>query len=650
MVLLIVLQALLILPFSLADDLYMHESLDIKLDVTGSWELQTKREPAQANSVSAEMFLVPQADFRQEVVRWESTGTKTDDGLGFTWAKPVPDSATFGYTTTVHTKNTYLPVSREIAFPLSSAQLVGMDQYLQPTLSIDSLNPAIIKQAAELTEGHTDLFKATFAMASWVEENVKYDLNSLTAQASQKASWVLENKQGVCDEMTSLFIAMARSQGIPARFVSGISYTTSDLFDEPWQPHGWAEVYFPTIGWVPFDITFGEYGYIDVTHVKMRESPDPTTSGTTYQWFGNNINLETTPLKFDVNIVGQGAPAHEPLQLEYTVLDDQVEFGSYNLIKASVKNTANSYTGTTIHLAAPEEVVVLGRNRRTLLLTPQEVRETYWVVRTPTELDSSFLYHYPFLIYTEKNMSIQGTFTAKPGSVYYSEQQINSLTVQDEEKSYSRQVDLTCDMPSAVRVGDVLQAKCTLTNRGDQDLSAVEFCVEKECTTQNVKRSSSTSITLPLATTRPGFTHLVLTAQNDLVEKRVRFPYLVTDSAGLNVTLNVPASASRDELLPITVILHKNSFTTPRNVRIILEGAGFEHTWTLDQLDDNEKLVLELTNPPLAFTNTYSVLVEWSDEKGVPGSTTTSAVIEGKAKTWQDNVIFFFNAITGILS
>ena len=171
----------------------------------------------------------------------------------------------FKYDAKIKTNNQRVEVRQKIPFPLAPQDIAGFEGYLQPTATIDSNHPQIIAKATELVEGEDDLFKAVFTLANWVDDNVDYDLTTLTAGTSQKASWVLENREGVCDEMTSLFVAMARSVGIPARFVSGISYTTSDLFSEPWQPHGWAEVYFPEVGWVDFDITFGEYGYIDVT-------------------------------------------------------------------------------------------------------------------------------------------------------------------------------------------------------------------------------------------------------------------------------------------------------------------------------------------------------------------------------------------------
>ena len=55
-----------------------------------------------------------------------------------------------------------------------------------------------------------------------MRKNVKYDITTSTEDVSQKSSWVLKNKIGVCDEITNLFISLNRASGIPARFVSGV--------------------------------------------------------------------------------------------------------------------------------------------------------------------------------------------------------------------------------------------------------------------------------------------------------------------------------------------------------------------------------------------------------------------------------------------
>ena len=99
-----------------------------------------------------------------------------------------------------------------------------------------------------------------------------------------------------------MLIALNRALGIPARFISGVSYTNSDLFTEKWGPHGWAEVYFPGYGWIPFDVTYGEYGFVDPTHIRLKESLDATEASTSYQWLSTNVDLKTAPLDFEVNV------------------------------------------------------------------------------------------------------------------------------------------------------------------------------------------------------------------------------------------------------------------------------------------------------------------------------------------------------------
>src|SRR3989338_5480956 len=144
--------------------------------------------------------------------------------------------------------------------------------FTKPSEIINSDDEDVIGYASEIAEGEDDLYAVVHKAAEWTKNNIKYDLSTLTAEVSQKASWVIDNRQGVCDELTSLFIAMLRSVGIPAKFVSGVAYTESELFPDNWGSHGWAEVYFPGYGWVPYDVTYGQFGYIDPTHVKLKES------------------------------------------------------------------------------------------------------------------------------------------------------------------------------------------------------------------------------------------------------------------------------------------------------------------------------------------------------------------------------------------
>jgi len=222
---------LLLIPLALAEDnLYLYDSLELTLNLNGEFNLISDGGSASIKNVKTELLLFPQESFRQKIIDLETEGKTEDNKLVFAWTNPELGEKKFGYSALVKTSNLRTEVKTKVHFPLK-----GIDKfkkYLLPTETIDSDNKKIIQRATELVEGEDDAFKAVFKLASWVEENVEYDLNTLTATAAQKASWVLENKQGVCDEMASLFIAMARAVGIPARFVSGISYTTSELFTE----------------------------------------------------------------------------------------------------------------------------------------------------------------------------------------------------------------------------------------------------------------------------------------------------------------------------------------------------------------------------------------------------------------------------------
>ena len=56
---------------------------------------------------------------------------------------------------------------------------------------------------------------------------------------------------GVCQDHAQIFIAAARTLGVPARYVSG--YLLSGDGDTLHETHGWAEAWLPDLGWIGFD-------------------------------------------------------------------------------------------------------------------------------------------------------------------------------------------------------------------------------------------------------------------------------------------------------------------------------------------------------------------------------------------------------------
>lgn len=110
--------------------------------------------------------------------------------------------------------------------------------------------------------------KGVSDIAAWVHSHVEYDM-SVFGQ-NKPSDWVFANRRGVCVEFSNLMVAMLRSKGIPARYVSGYAYSTKD---RKLIGHAWLEVLADS-GWVGFDPTWLEGGFIDATHVRTSVSLD----------------------------------------------------------------------------------------------------------------------------------------------------------------------------------------------------------------------------------------------------------------------------------------------------------------------------------------------------------------------------------------
>jgi transglutaminase-like putative cysteine protease len=74
--------------------------------------------------------------------------------------------------------------------------------------------------------------------------------------AAQRAGTTLATRRGACRDITVLFLAACRSQGIPARFVSGYHARTQTRDGQRYL-HAWAEAFVPGRGWSGWDPTHG---------------------------------------------------------------------------------------------------------------------------------------------------------------------------------------------------------------------------------------------------------------------------------------------------------------------------------------------------------------------------------------------------------
>lgn len=82
---------------------------------------------------------------------------------------------------------------------------------------------------------------------------------------------VILNKKGDCKDFAHLFCALARTNGIPTRYVSGYLDRTNGFKGDS-QLHAWVECYIPQIGWKGFDPTNNILA--DIIHIKICHGKD----------------------------------------------------------------------------------------------------------------------------------------------------------------------------------------------------------------------------------------------------------------------------------------------------------------------------------------------------------------------------------------
>ncbi len=129
--------------------------------------------------------------------------------------------------------------------------------------------------------------------------HARADKQIRTSGDAQAAGETLASWRGACRDFTVLFLAAARSMGMPARFCSGYQ-SAADTPDGRRYLHAWAEVFVPGTGWRGWDPTHGVA--VGEGHVALCAAPDqaetmPVVGG--FYFGGSSI---TSTLDFDLRI------------------------------------------------------------------------------------------------------------------------------------------------------------------------------------------------------------------------------------------------------------------------------------------------------------------------------------------------------------
>jgi transglutaminase-like putative cysteine protease len=188
-------------------------------------------------------------------------------------------------------------------------------EYLERTPHAD-WGPAIDEQAARLAAAAGGgVVSQLLAIHRFVHSHLSYVPGSTYVGVPIDA--VFARGEGVCQDFAHLAIAMCRSAGIPARYVSGYLFTSDDASgaapsdDEvvEVQTHAWFEAAVPGVGWVALDPTNGRD--VQLRHVAIGRGRDyddvPPLRGVYAGTAGHELDVTV-----EIRRVGSAAMATAP--------------------------------------------------------------------------------------------------------------------------------------------------------------------------------------------------------------------------------------------------------------------------------------------------------------------------------------------------
>lgn len=123
--------------------------------------------------------------------------------------------------------------------------------YLSPT-RLGPIDGEVKVLAESIINGQTTVLGKAKAIYDWTSENTYRDPDTRGCGIGDVYR-LLKEPGGKCADISSIFVALARAAGVPAREVFGIRQGKKAVEDITQWQHCWAEFYLPGHGWVPVD-------------------------------------------------------------------------------------------------------------------------------------------------------------------------------------------------------------------------------------------------------------------------------------------------------------------------------------------------------------------------------------------------------------
>lgn len=637
---------LLLMPVAFAEEEFVFaDSATLKHEIYSSFIVSPEKSDYSLDYIIVNLSFYPKNNFQQEVLELNTipAADETGNHLIFTFEN-TKTAGGYKISAIVRTTNKRMEVREKINFPIGPVHS-SLKEFTEPSELIDSDDPRIVGLASQIVEGQDDLFVAVAKLGEWTKTNIEYNISTLTESASQRASWVLSHRKGVCDELTNLFMAFNRALGIPARFVSGISYTASEHVAEQWGPHGWAEVYFPDTGWIPFDMTYGQFGYVDSAHIVSGMTRDSTETATQLYWYGSDVDVDFEKLKFATEMIDYSGKT-DFVKITASPVKQTVGFGSYNIIEAVVENINDYYVCANVGISKIMEIENVDEVEKTVVLMPGEKKSVFWLVRVRDDLSRSYVYSFPLLVYTADETSGETIFKSDADAeVMEMAEAVTMLKSMKEEseKRYSREVIVECS-PEKESYYDYENKtiNCLVENRGNVFLQGLSACIEADCGVFDLGITQKKGISFDVEAEKSKKVEVVVS--NEEVLKKAFVQLEVFDAPKIVVeNLAYPKNVSYGEDFRVSFAVKKLSASVPKKtkVKFIFEDSAKE--WDLNDLEADKRIVVEMNGRQLdTKPNLFRINVEHYDLNEIKYDETAELRIElNKLKFFQKISMFF---------
>ena len=157
--------------------------------------------------------------------------------------------------------------------------------------SLTQPDPAIVDFAKTAQAGtNGDNLARLHALLAALNSQIAFDTDPTHTATTAAQAFAL--RRGVCQDITHIFVAAARSLGIPARYVGGHFHRADGVTSQE-AGHAWAEAYVENLGWVGFDPTNGIC--ITDAHVRVAVGLDylgaSPVRGTRYGGSGETLSV-----------------------------------------------------------------------------------------------------------------------------------------------------------------------------------------------------------------------------------------------------------------------------------------------------------------------------------------------------------------------